>query len=741
MKKRLFYRLGKGIFQLRWSIVLIWGIVIIASIPVLITTTPPFKSTGFTDEDSTSAKAQQYINRQFKYDDANKILIMYHSSSLLANQSLFKKKIKQSLSGLKNLPFKHEIILPSDNKKQISKNKHSAYAVIIIKSPEVLGDKELLQIKSLVKKPSNMSIIFGGQALFINEINKQTQVDLYRADLIAAPVAIITLLFVFGSLTAALLPIILGGGCALVILTSLYLIGQSWTLSIYTLNIALLLGLCLSLDYALFIINRFREEFHNGRSPEEALAITEETAGKSVFYSGLAVLVSLSALFLFPINILFSMAVGGVIAVLVAVMNAIFVLPAVLGLIKHHIDFLTIHLTGKNKGNRAPFWRWLAEKIVKRPLVFFFPIILFLLMLGYPLTSAKFGVSDYRITPKSSASRQFFNSYESYFDIKELTPIILLVQSPHTYMLSKNNISKLYKLVTKVKDNPLVKSVIGIVSSDSELSSKQYRTLYSTSNDLLPTRIQQLLSTTTKHSFTVLNVNSKYNSNTQQTTDLVKKLETMKSPSGLDVEVTGTPAINVDVLERIFKILPYAMVWIILFSYLILLLLLRSLFLPLKAILMNLLSLSACYGALVLVFQDGYLAHYLNFEPQGIVDVSLLVIIFCALFGFSMDYEVFLLSRIKESYLEYKDNKKSIIFGIEKSSRIITSAALIVIVICGSFLVAHVLMVKAFGLGIAVAIFVDAFLIRTLLVPSTMALLAKWNWYLPKWLDKILPEL
>ncbi|ARG97066.1 MMPL family transporter [Legionella micdadei] len=741
MRKKLFYRLGRIIFGLRWSIVLIWGIVITISIPILIHSIPPFKSTGFSDENSTSAKAQHYINKQFGYNDANKILIIYHSPSLLANQALFKSKIKKSLSGLKNFPIGHEIILPSDNKKQISKDKHSAYVVIIFKRHEVLSNKELVQIRSLIKKPSNMTIVFGGQAAFIDEINKQTQLDLYRADLIAAPVAIITLLFIFGSLASALLPIILGGGCALVILSSLYIIGQSWTLSIYTLNIALLLGLCLSLDYALFIINRFREEFHKGKKPEEALAITEETAGKSVFFSGLAVLVSLSALFLFPVNILFSMAVGGIIAVIVAVMNAVLVLPAFLGIIKSRIDFLTIRLTRRNKGNRSPFWHWLAEKIVNKPLVFFFPIIIFLLVLGYPFASAKFGISDYRITPKNSDSRQFFNSYEAYFDPKELTPVVLLVQSPNGYILSKNNISKLHNLVRNIKANSLVKNIIGIISSDSKLNSKEYYNLYSTSNDVLPASIKKLLSTTTRHSFTVLDVNSKYSINSEQTTDLVKKLETIRPPSKLEVEVTGTPAINVDVLERIFKILPYAIVWIILLSYLILLLLLRSLFLPFKAILMNLLSLSACYGALVLVFQDGYLANYLNFEVQGILDVSLLVIIFCALFGFSMDYEVFLLSRIKEAHQEYNDNNKSIVVGIEKSSRIITSAALIVIVICGSFLVADVLMVKAFGLGIAVAIFVDAFLIRTLLVPSTMALLEKWNWYIPRWLDKFLPEL
>ncbi|CDZ77168.1 Membrane protein YdfJ [Legionella massiliensis] len=721
---------------------MVWGLIILASASVLLTIAAPFKSTGFIDENSKSAKAQQYLNDKFGYNDQNKILIIYHSSKLLANQSLFIEKIKKSLSELKDFPIKHEIILPSDKNKQISKNKHTAYVVLIMESPEVLGSKDILRIKSLINTPANMTIEIGGQALFINEVNKQTQRDLFRADIIAAPVAMVTLAFVFGSLTAAVLPIVLGGGCALVILTSLYIIGESWTLSVYTLNIALLLGLCLSLDYALFIINRFREEFHNGISVDVAIAITVETAGRAIFYSGLAVLVSLSALFLFPINILFSMGLGGVIAVFVAVINAIFILPAVLGIIKSKIDFLPIKFNRKTNKNKTSFWHWLAEKVVNRPLAFFFPVIVFLLMLGYPMTSVKFGVSDYHIIPKSTDSRQFFDSYEKYFDIKQLTPIILLVHSPHGYILSRESISNLYNFVQKWKDNSLVNRISGVVSSDSELTSKEYYNLYSTSKNHLPDNIKQLLSTTTKHLFTVLNVTSNYKLNSDQTTELVKKLETTKSSSTkLDIQVTGTPALNADVLSKVFEILPYALLWIMVFSYLILLFLLRSLFLPFKAILMNILSLSACYGALVLVFQEGHLAEYFNFEPQGLLDINLLVIIFCALFGFSMDYEVFLLSRIKEAYQECSDNKESIIFGIEKSSKIITSAALIVIVICGSFLVANVLMVKAFGLGIAVAIFVDAFLIRTLLVPSTMVLLEKWNWYLPKWLDKVIPEL
>ncbi|STX40649.1 Putative membrane protein ydgH [Legionella donaldsonii] len=742
MKKHLFYKLGSKIYPLRWYLIILWVIIILACVPLLIHIVAPFKTTGFKDENSQSAKTQEYIDKKLGYDSANKFLIIYQSKTLRADQSLFNKKINQSLSGLENFPIKHDIFLPSDNKHQISKDKHSAYVVVIVKSQEPLNANTLAKFTAAIKKPSNMTIEMGGQAIFVREINKETQHDLYKADFIATPVAIITLLVVFGSLTAALLPILLGGGCALIILTALYILGESWTLSVYTLNIALLLGLCLSLDYSLFIISRFREELHNGIDVSEAIAITAETAGKAIFFSGLAVLISISALFLFPINILFSMAVGGIVAVVVAVITAVIVLPAFLAVLKNKINLFSIHLPGRKKEHSSPAWRWLAEKVVAHPLYFFFPILILLLLLGYPFLSAKFGVSDYRITPKESESRQFFNTYEEEFDVKSLTPILLLVQSPHHYILSQDSLSKIYTLVQKLKDHPSIDEISGVVSSDGKLTKKQYINLYSTPKKFLAANIKKLLATTTGYSFAVLNVSSNYQSNDAQTIQLVKTLRNTQVSSGLTMEITGTPAINVDVLNRISQILPWALLWIMVFTYLILLLLLRSLFIPIKAILMNLLSLSACYGALVLVFQDGYLAKYLNFEPQGMLDISLLVIIFCALFGFSMDYEVFLLSRIKEAYEKNgHHNNKSIISGIERSSRIITSAALIVIFICGSFLVADVLMVKAFGLGIAVAIFVDAFLIRTLLVPSTMVLLKEWNWYLPRWLDRILPKL
>ena len=738
MQQHKFYKLGQWVYSLRWLILSLWLLAILSCAPLLSHIISPFNSTGFEDEQTSSTLARQFLNAHLGYNSKNKFLILYNSRELKATEPLYLDKIKESLKGLNDFPVKHEIILPDQNPSQVSKNKHSAYVVVIIKREAPISDKLLARFEASIKKPKGMSMQLGGESIFTESLNKQTEHDLYKADFIATPVAIITLILVFGSLIAAILPIILGGGCAILILSTLYFLGHLFSLSIFTLNIALLLGLCLSLDYALFIISRFRDELHQGRDLKDAIAITQATAGKAIFYSGLALFASLSALLLFPINILFSVAVGGLSAVFMAVVTAIIILPAILSLLGPHINLLEIKLFKKPRSTQAKSWHWLAEKVVGRPMFYFISILIVLLLLGHPFLWATYGVSDFRIFPEHSSNRQFFDSYAKDFNENELTPISILIKTHKHSVFTYKHLSDVYDLSTKLKQNPLIANVNSIVNTDPRLTKMQYYQLYHMNSDHMSKDVKQLLNVTSGRYFTVIDVTSKYGINSAETKQLIADLKNLKPDHDSSIALTGTPIDNQDVLNTIGNVLPYALIWIMTFTYLILLILLRSLFLPLKAILMNLLSLTACYGALVLVFQDGYLHQLLNFQPQGMLDVSLLVIIFCAIFGFSMDYEVFLLSRIKEAYELTHDNDKSIIFGIEKSSRIITSAAIIVILLCSSFLVADVLMVKAFGLGIAVAIFIDAFLIRTILVPATMALIKDWNWYLPKWMAKLL---
>jgi putative drug exporter of the RND superfamily len=738
MHSGLFYQIGKGIYKYCWPIILLWLIAVICCLPLIPNMMAPFKATGFIDIHSKSAQAEAYLNKELGYNK-NRFIILYTSRQNLADNTHL-DQIKKSLADLKHFPLQHEIIYPNENKKQIAKDKHAAYAVVLFKHNQSIDSSLLRQFKLSIKTPPHMKVLLGGEPFFVQAVNEQTQKDLYHADFIATPASIVTLILVFGSLVAALLPILLGGVCALLILSTLCLIGHAFTLSIFTLNIALLLGLCLSLDYSLFIISRYREELrHHGNTPE-AIAITLATAGKAVFFSGLAVFISLSALLFFPINILFSVGVGGLAAVFMAVSIAVILLPAVLSVLNTHIDFLTIKLFKHASARGRDGWKWIASNVVKHPLFYFCCILIILLSLGYPFLSVKFGLSDFHILPQHSDSRAFFDTYEKKFNDNELTPIYLIVSTHKENSLSQHALSRLYDIAHQLKRNPLIDQVNSIVTTDTKLTKNQYYMLYHSSKKETSASIKKLLATTTTSHLSVISIVSKYGTNAPETKKLIDELREINPGKDMSIQITGIPVINEDVLKTVSILFPYTIMWIMALTYLILLVLLRSLFLPFKAIIMNILSLSASYGILVFIFQQGHLHQLLNFDPQGMLDVSLLIIIFCALFGFSMDYEVFLLSRIKEAYEKTRHHERSIILGITQSSGIITSAAMIVIVICCSFIVANVLMVKAFGLGIAVAIFVDAFLIRSILVPATMALVKSINWYLPAWLDRLLPK-
>ena len=735
----VFSYVGDFIYRFRIAFIVIWLLITAFCTPFIPHILEPFKSTGFVAERADSTYAQNFLNKHLSYTRDNRFIVLYDSAQLRTTSETFHKKIKYSLSGLKNFPMPHEIIYPKDNPQQVSKNKHAAYAVLLFKSTEPMSSNMLKQLKSTIKTPKKMHVCMGGERVFTEGINKQTQEDLYQADMVAVPVTTVVLILIFGTLVATLIPMCLGGGCALIILTTLYFLGNLFTLSIFTLNLALLLGLCLSLDYSLFIIFRFRSELQKQASVRDAVIVTFATAGRAIFFSGLAVFVSLSALLLFPINILFSIGVGGLVAVFIAVMIALTLLPAILSVIHHRINRLAIRKVQHGEASKHHLWRTLAQIVVSKPLSFFFISLSLLLVLGYSFLNVNFGISDFKIVPKHSESRQFFDAFEKNFSKTELSPILLIVSTKKDSILSARHVSQLYDLTRKLEKNKKIERVGSIVTTKPRLLRRQYQELYMSSEQRDSKGIKQLLATTTGKQFSLIRVISKYNTDSPETKALIKELRAMNPGKGLTLRITGVPVQNLDVMRAITDVFPYAVIWVMGLTYLILLMLLRSLFLPLKAIFMNILSISACYGVLVFIFQEGHFHQLLNFEPQGMLDVTLVIIIFCAIFGFSMDYEVFLLTRIQEHYKKTHNNKASIIFGIDQSSRIITSAALIVICLCGSFMTADVLMVKEFGLGIAVAIAVDAFIIRTLLVPSTMVLIKNWNWYLPKWLDKLLP--
>lgn len=305
MYNDIFYRFGKLLYRFRWVVILLWVVLLIACIPFVTRLMEPFNAIGFTDPHSESAKANDLLNEKLGYS-YNQFIVLYETNKSFSKNPELLDEIKTSLSGLKKIAAKHQIIYPDKNNKQISPDKQYAYAVILFKSGQEADQELLKQFKAALKKPPHLRMQLGGEPIFLEDTKKQTQIDLFKSEYIATPVAIITMLIVFESVVAASLPIVLGGIGALLILMTLYTIAHYFSLSVFTINIALLLGLCLSLDYALLLVNRFREELHAGRSAIDAIAVTQATAGKAVFFSGLAVFISLSALLFFKINVLSS---------------------------------------------------------------------------------------------------------------------------------------------------------------------------------------------------------------------------------------------------------------------------------------------------------------------------------------------------------------------------------------------------------------------------------------------------
>lgn len=737
MERSLFYRLGKLINSYQWLIVILFLVLVIVCLPLAPKIMGPFKTSGFADSHSESFATIKKINQDLGYGD-NQIIIVYTSATLAATDPKFIDEIKYSLNDLTQIPIEHQIIYPDLS--QISPDQHTAYATVLLKGNLEIDAKELAKILAKIKQPPHLTMLLGGGPVFAQESQEITRNDLVRADYFALPLALIVMLIVFRSVVAAIIPMVLGTIGLLFTLITLFLLGHILQLSVFSLNVAALLGLGLNLNYSLLLISRFREELDQGQLTSDAIATTLNTAGKAISFSALAVIISLSALLLFHVNILVSVGIGGIVAVLSSVMIAIFLLPAILSILKTRINLVPIRFLPRLKSSNKSLWRWLIEKIVKQPLIYFIIIILFILVLSSPLRHLKLSLGDARILPKGTASHQVFDIFQQKFSIDEL-PILVMVQTPQGNILSPANIYYLYDFAHEIAKDPRVKRIDSIVTAEPRLTKNQFQELYTYPESLMDIFVLNYLHLTTHKDITVLTIMSKYPANSPQTLALVQKIRNSNPGNGMTLKVGGFSATLTDIFSNITHTLPYAILWIMVFTYLILLVLFRSLFLPLKAILMNIMSLSASYGVLVFVFQDGHFHHLLNFQPLGYLEVTSLIMILCVLFGISMDYEVFMLTRIKEYYEQSKDNTSSIIAGTEHSSRIITSAALVLILICISFLSADIVLIKALGLGIAVAIFVDAFLIRIFLVPATMFLFEKWNWYLPDWLDKILPKI
>ncbi len=730
---------------LQWIILIAWLIIAAFCIVFINHSTLPFKIGSISDPESESWVADLEMKKELPYG-ASRIFVLYTHDKWSANETRFSTEVKKSLKNIDKFPLQHRIISPYENSAQISGNKHSAYAVVVMDHDNADKTASTMQeFYQSIGTPKNLKMYIGGEPTYISDVNDLSQSNLIRGEIIALPLSIIALIFIFRGVLAAFLPIITGIVSIAGIISILIFLGHQFDLSVFVLNIATMLGLGLSLDYTLLITYRFREELSAGKTSKEAMQVTLNTAGKAVFFSGLIVLISMSSLLFFPINVLYSIGIGGVVVVIVTIVTALTLLPALLCILGERVNVWPITLLGSvhlNENAEDNGWYRISKYVMQKPLRFLFPTIIFLLILGYPFYHVRLNSSDATILPTWTESRSLLDNFKKNFNPNAMTPIEILIKTEKNSILNKKNVSLLYDYAHDLKKDPRVKKVESIVTISPALTKSQYIKIYGSKNKLPFNDFQkQFFHDTTKGQYTLMMVISKYPSNDEKTFDLVQTIRDNAIENKFKQQVTGNTAIIIDTIHSSYKLFLKTILIISIVTYLVLLILLRSVILPLKAILMNFLSLSVCYGMLVFIFQEGHLSHLLNFQALGNTDLNLPILLFFTLFGLSMDYEVFLMTRIKEFYDKTNNNIESVALGIERSARIITSAAVIVIIVCFAFATADIVFIKAFAVGAALAVLVDVSIIRLLLVPATMRLMGDWNWYLPKWLDRILPKI
>ena len=737
-----FSSLGRFAYRWRKQIVLVWALLFVATAPLLTRVGDPLKVGGFSSNRTEAARARAVLRDDLHLDPSNMLVIFRSTGALTTSDPAFFDEVRKSLSAIAAVPHVTDIVLPTEDASLIAKNERTAYAIVGLDLPPEEAQRTTAAFRAAVGTAPDLSVYVAGAPAFYADIETVSQRDLRRAELLAFPVALAALLLVFGTVVAAAIPLAVGGFGVAAVLVSLYLVAQTTDLSIFVLNLATMLGLGLAVDYSLFITSRFREEFSkNGGDAQRAVERSIATAGRAIFFSGLTVLIGLSGLIWFDFMFLRSVGVAGVLVVFFSVLAALTLLPALLAIIGGRVESLRV--IPRRRGAPDPhhehgFWAALSYKVMRHPIAVLIPTFLLLLVLGAPFLNVAISSPDATILPKNAPSRFGLDLLSDDFGPGEISPFVIAL-STTTTVFSNDNLGAVFDYTEWLKSQPGIVRVQGIASFERPISRDQAVAYIALRRSAAGLGLQPRFNDFASDHTVLLLAYSNSTANSDANKELLTRIRA-HSPGGDFTQLTdGGTAEIVDVVHVMYSDFPLAIALIVVATYLVLLLLFRSLLLPLKAILMNSLSILASYGALVWIFQEGHLHGVLRFAPLGFVEASLPIIMFCVLFGLSMDYEVFLLSRMREEWDRTGDNRRAVAVGLQRSGQIITSAALIVVVVTASFVSAEVVIVKALGLGIAVAVFLDATIVRGLLVPATMRLLGRWNWWLPRSLDRVLP--
>ena len=741
-----FERLGRWCARHRRPVVVAWLALVGLSVPLAIQAPDALRAGGFINADLESARAKALLETEIGVAQAA-VVVVLHSDTARAGDPAFETAAAAAVADVPKAPYVRTVVPHSLSSRQVSADGHTAFDLVLLDLPADDSPKALPGLRAALHGAPGIEVGLSGGPAFYGDVQTVSEADLRRSELISLPLAAIALLVVFGSVVAAAVPLLVGGAAVVVALAAIFLVAGSVPMSIFVLNLATLLGLGLGVDYSLLMTSRFREELAGrGWRPEaveDAVGATARTAGRAVFFSGLTVLLGLLGLVLFNFMILRSVGIAGAVVVALAVAAAMTLLPAALAFAGVHLERFRIRRVTPRPAEEGA-WSRLAWWVMRRPVAVLVPTLALLLALGAPFLHVRFNAPDARILPESAPSRDAFDRLTEAFGPGPFAPIVLAVRTtgPAT---DPANLEALFDYSRRLAEDPRIERVDSLVDVDPRLTLEQYELLYRPGAPPPDRFAAEVLHATTQGDLTAFTLTTPYGPNEpiarQLVGDLRSETGSLAPPAGTTVLVGGGAADVEDVVTGIGAEFPRTAAFILVSTFVVLLLLLRSVVLPIKALAMNSLSVIASFGALVWIFQDGNLSALFGTRPLGFVETTQPVILFCVLFGLSMDYEVFLLTRMRETWELTGDNPTAVAHGLERSGRIVTSAALIVIVVAGSFAFADIVLIKALGVGIAIAVALDATVVRALLVPATMRLLGRWNWWLPSFLARRLPAI
>lgn len=668
----------------------------------------------FTDHPE-SQQAQELIKEHFPERSENTELVIVNSPTLVVTDPAFRGHVTELADAILALgpdtvtAVTHWYIAPLPT--LVSQNRHTTLVTVQLVGDLAAQQKKIGTVRAVLKghAQTDFAHYLVGGASIGDDFQKVAEEDLQKGEVIGLPITLAILVIVFASVAAALIPIILGGVAIIAAIATVALVGQVNPFSFFIVNMITMMGLAVGIDYALFIISRYREERANHRTKEEAIARAGMTAARTVVFSGMTVVVALLGLLMIPMNVFQALSAGAIFVVVWSVVTALTLLPALLQLLGDRINWLRIGLrrSAQNATQQQGLWHRFARRVMRYPIQSLVLSVGILLAAMIPALSIKTGASGVESLPSSLETREAYTVLNREFSAGYLNRVMIAVEGDAAHVATQKALTQ---FLAALKGDSIFTDAQIVPSADGKV------TLY--------------------------NVGLNAPSTSDVALDAIARVRSNYAPtsfanSNARVFVGGDTAANYDFVQIARAYTKPVFSIVLGLSFLLLLVVFRSLVVPLKALIMNLLSVGAAYGLVVLVSQKGIGAQLLGFQQVEKIEAWIPLFLFCVLFGLSMDYHIFLLSRIRERFTQTKDNTEAVAFGVQTTARIITGAALIMVTVFGAFAAGELVMFQQMGFGLGAAVLLDATIVRIIVVPASMKLLGKWNWYLPKFLQFI----